>query len=471
MKRLLSILFILGLIITMNSKTFAEVYSSDTIQADGIVMSTTDFKNTFSGEPSSRIPISKARSVSNASISLSNIVINNDTIDFTAVLTVNNTTTTLPVKGKLSSGHKVQQGINSIIIDVSNTVNGYNFLLFEICNDSDKNDLLVANRKNTTTFSTNDPYIKIYMQDQNNNIYLFETKMPDVFSNLNANQFPKADKFKDSLWAVHLAKGETKELATDNTILQNFGLNTQTKGLNTWSTWISPTTYYHSFYVGSIYTQCWSMPYVEYKHVNVHSSDSTWIASFKIAEHMLAAGNTYYGNNVFEYKNLQISFGCGDKTTFVRTFQDGRMKTIPNILPAMIKESGSIITINLLNKMVSALPYGSTFQTVLNSINSMNSTVGDVTLNSSTGINLMNSKTIAVGERLDDYSLDKCTNYNGGTNNGHYFTYQGVLQYDSAAGNTNTVGALSFSFDKYFTVDASSTPISNSIPLNYSSQP
>lgn len=466
MKRLLSILFILSLIVTMNNKTFAKVYSSDTIQADGIVMSTTDFKNTFSGEPSSRIPISKARSVSNASISLSNIVINNDTIDFTAVLTVNNTTTTLPVKGKLSSGHKVQQGINSIIIDVSNTVNGYNFLLFEICNDSDKNDLLVANQKNTTTFSTNDPYIKIYMQDQNNNIYLFETKMPDVFSNLNANQFPKADKFKDSLWAVHLAKGETKELVTDNTILQNFGLNTQTKGLNTWSTWINPTTYYHSFYVGSIYTQCWSMPYVEYKHVNVHSSDSTWIASFKIAEHMLAAGNTYYGNNVFEYKNLQISFGCGDKTTFIRTLQEGRMRKNSSIL-----QIGSEITVDLLKKVVSTLPYGSTFQTVLNSINSMNSTTTRIKLGNE-GISLMGQKTTAVGEKLDkDYFLDKCTNYNGGTNNGHYFTYQATLQYDSAAGNTNTVGALSFSFNKCFTVDASSTPISNSIPLNYSSQP
>ncbi len=470
MKRLISLLITLSLIITMSSTVFAENY--DTKKTDfltnGVSMSAADFRDTYSGAPSSRMAVSTAKSVTDTSISLSDIIINNEEISFNAALTINNNTTNLPVKGRLSSSYKFQRGINSIIIDIPDSVNGYNFLLFEIYNDSKQDNLLVTNQKDKESLSTS-PHLKIYIQDKDRNLYLFETKMPDVFSSLDASKYQKANKLHDALWASNLVTHETQELSTDSSIMQNLGLGIKPMGLNTWTTWVNPTTYYDAFYVGSDYTQCWSLPYVEYKHVNVRSQDSTWSAAFKVAEHMSVAGYTYYGNNVFEYRNLKMAFACGDKTTFVRTFQEGRVYDYTAFIPAT-RAAGASIAVSLLNKAVSALPYGSTFQTVLGYLNSISSANGNVTLGS-TGVTLTNRKTTAVGEKLSNFSFEECTDHNGSINNGHYFTYQGVLQYEAASGNTNTVGALAVSFDKFYWSDYSSTPISVNFQLDYSSQP
>ena len=95
--------------------------------------------------------------------------------------------------------------------------------------------------------------------------------------------------------------------------------------LDNYSIWTNPTTYHTSFDVGSDYKQFYSLPYFSYKHVNVSSADSSWIAQFKVAEHTRVGNYTYYGNNVFEYRNLQLAFGAGDYSTIIRTHQEGRI--------------------------------------------------------------------------------------------------------------------------------------------------
>lgn len=459
MKAIIGVIISLCILITTGTSAFAVNGSEGVeIQTSGVTMSAEDFKNVFSGNPNDRIDIANARSIAISSISIKNISIQDDEIKCIVNLIVGNKEEKIPVEGKLRSSYKSDKGKNSIIIEVDSMINGYNFLLFELYNDYGDNNLLVSTEK-----TLGNPHVKVYMQDEFENIYLFETTMPEEFSTLDATKYPRANKEKDAFWAINLVEGEEKELLTNNDILEELGVDIKAKGLNSWTTWVNPTTYYYSFYVGSDYTQCWSLPYVEYKHVNVRSQDSTWTASFKIAEHMAVAGNKYYGNNVFNYKNLQIAFACGDKTTFVRTLQEGRVNR-GNTNP------GSKITVLLLNKAVGKLPYGTTLQTALECIKTITSTSGHVILGNM-GVNLSNRKTVAVGEKLNNYTLEKCTDYNGSINNGDYFTYQGVLQYEAASGNTNTLGVLYVSFDKFFTGDYSLTNITKNFQLNYSSQP
>lgn len=434
--------------------------TSDEIVVTGVAMSKESFKTNFGVSPDHR-PYS--RSAFEASdMNITDIVINGEDVGLNMELIGNDGTIILPLNGKLKAGYKTQNDINSAIIEVTGTTNGYEILLFEIFNDTEENNLLVNGDLEGMS------HIKVYIKDEEDKIYLFEAPMPDAFKNIVAENYSKASKEKDALWASSLVDHVTRDLETDSEFLTKHGLNNQTRGLSEWTIWTNETTYYDSFYIGSDYVQCWSLPYVEYRHANVKSQDTSWIASFKVAEHMSIGGYTYYGNNVFEYRNLKISFGCGDKTTFIASEQEGNVYKYTGLLTGLKKATDSI-AVHLLNKAVSSLPYGSTFMTVINAINTMSSSEGNVTLGSS-GHTIANRKTVAVGEYLSDYLLEECTDHSGGENNGHYFTFRGILQYEAGSGNTNTVGALTVSFDKYYTGDSSYTTVSKQFQLDYSSQ-
>lgn len=469
MKRILSICLIFSMILTMNRVAYASNSKvlEKTIKIDGITITEQDFKDTFSGKPISRKDISSVKSISSAKIALSDIALDDNNVSFVANLNVGNQKVTLQVNGNLYASYKTQNGINSAIIDTTpSTISGYQFLLIELFNDSSDDNLLLTSRNDKKNIS-NKPHMKLYMKDGEGKLYLFESEIPAVFANLEAINYPIADKDKDALWSKDLVKHEMTELPTDTDMLLKMGLlKNTTKALNSWTLWNNPTTYYYAFYLGSDFVQCYSLPYVEYRHTNVSSGDSTWAASFKVAEHTTIGGITYYGNNVFEYRNLKIAFACGDKSTFIRTYQAGRVYDNSGLV---IKDVGKSIAVSLLNKAVTSLPYGSTFQSVLGYINTMSSASGNVTLGS-TGVTLSNRKTTAVGEKLTKYSVSKCTNYNGSTNNGHYFTYQAVLQYEATPGNTSTVGALLVSFDRFSNSDSTTISISKSFQLNYTAQ-
>lgn len=459
MKRcIVSFIMVMCLCLMAGNNAKAEVENES---ITGITMTKEDFRNTFGVAPNEKGRLRSGNSQTFTEMKVSDFVVEDEAISFRIEMCSNNDSTVLELKGKLGASYKMQQGINSTIVEVTENTKGYEVLLFEIFNDNTSNNLLVSNELEGI------PHIKIYLKDDKDNIYLFEDAMPNELMNINAEKFETADKTKDALWASELVEHETKELETSEEILSSLGLTVQSRALNSWTTWNNPTTYYDAFYIGADYVQCWSLPYVEYRHTNVTSQDSTWAVSFKVAEHMSVGGTIYYGNNVFEYRNLKLAFACGDKTTFMRTYQEGKLYDLQK--NKNISELGTEITVYLFNKAVSALPYGSTFSSVIQSINSMSSARGEVCLGS-TGISLSNRKTTAVGEKLDNYSFETCTNHSGSVNNGHYFTYQGVLQYESASGNTNTVGAITVEFDKFYTGDYSYTPVSKSFQLNYASQ-
>ena len=477
-KKLLSLLLSVVLMGSVGVNAFAaedeaSVSYEDEIEISGVHMSADDFKVNFSGDPSERKSTSvrtKSSSSNMASdINIADIEISGQDIELTAELYLNGTSVILPIEGQLCAGFKAKHGVNSTIIVVPEPVNGYEILLFELYNDTEEGNLLLSSMTNENVSSCS--HMKLYMQDEDGTVYLFETDMPDCFRELEADDYPAAPKEKDALWALKLADVEIKELETNDEILNELGLNSiQPMGLNTWTTWLNPTTYYSEFYIGSDHCQCWSLPYVEYRHANVTSSDSTWAASFKVAEHTKIGSYTEHGNNVFEYRNLKMAFACGDKTTFIRTFQEGRVYD-DSVIGGGLKGAGKKIAVSLLSKAVSALPYGSTLSSVLGYINSAASTNREVTLGS-TGMTLSNRKTVAVGEKLDDkFKFEACTDYDGQTNNGHYFTYQAVLQHEAVSGNTNTVGALVVEFDVFSYEDYSTNHVKKEFQLNYKSTP
>lgn len=84
------------------------------------------------------------------------------------------------------------------------------------------------------------------------------------------------------------------------------------------------------------------------------------------------------------------------------------------------------------------------------------------------GFSLSNTLTVAVGEKLEErYYLMECTDQSGETNVGDYFTFQAVLQYENAGGNTSTVGVISVEYDVILDQDMSQRHRSANITLNY----
>ena len=467
MKKITSIILCTVMILTMTCiNTPVNASQANVTLADfnmfGISLSADSFKETFSGNPHTRDVTVRESLPFSANLSLENISINQRNIRVDAQLNTTGGTVSIPIRGLLSAGFRTQTGINSIIVEVQNTTQEYEILLFEIFNDTAEDSLLIVNKEEYATT----PHIKIYIQDIDDNVYLLESDMPECFGFLDASQYPLADKNNDALWwARNLVNHQNDNLATNYENLTKLGLNTQTRALNSFSMWAPETIFRDTFYLAGSLVECWSLPYVEYKHVNVSSSDSTWTARFKVAEHVEIQGVTYYGNNAYQYRNVSLSFGAGDKTIFLRALQEGRF-TDSNAWVNALKENGETITASLL-KYTAQRVGGSTFATVLNIVSNMSSSNATVTLGQQ-GMDLREDNATAVGEKLPTKYVFETSYDQSGNGVGDYFILQAVAQYEGA-GSCSTTGALVFSFDVEY--DGELTTIEKSIQLNYTAAP
>lgn len=456
-KRVLLVLLVLCLLLSLPATAYAVNASTSTsIDGSGITMSPTEFRNAFSTSKNTRTTSAALAASSATPISVSNILLTSSEVSAIVTLSTGAGLVTLPVAGAIRSSYKVEFGINSAIVEAATSVRGYDILLFEIYNDNTEDTKLLY-----ATELVSKPHLKLYIQDTTGKLYLFESALPSTFANIEASQYARASKSKDLLWPIHLVNSTSSEVPTDCAMLQKLGLNTQTRAADTWSTWANPTTYTHSFsFMGEDY-YCFSLPYVEYLYTGATSG--TWTATFKVAEHVSVSGRTMYGNNVFEYHNVKLSFGCGDNTTFMRVFQQGRLRKTSN---AAIMDGAKQITIDLLKRAVTSLPYGSTISTIMGYINTMESSSKTFQIGNNY-IHLMPENTVAVGQKLGDYKFEECTNHSGSTANGDYYTFQAVMQYVNSGGNSSTLGALNIEFDVINTSSYTTTPRSTTIQLPY----
>jgi len=179
------------------------------ITMSGVVVTAEQFKKSFSGKPDLREAYDSSNSET-AELTISDVVIKEEEISFTAEVEINDTSKKLEVQGKLGSSYKYQQGINSTIAAVPDEINGYRIRLFEIYNDMEADNLLVSTFK--------DPHIKIYLEDNNQKIYLFESEMPECLNQLNAKDYAPAPGRNDMLWALDLVEHNEKTIEIDSGI-------------------------------------------------------------------------------------------------------------------------------------------------------------------------------------------------------------------------------------------------------------
>ena len=449
---LVCLVFMLG-----NLKIFALADSVDTgLDAKGISLSKDTFAMKYSGNPENRIQTyGELEDTISSAIALKNINVSKEEVESDIILKSANKTVMFHIKGQLQASYKTQNAVNSAILNISDSA-GYRVLLFEIFNDTQKDNLLINQELNGI------PHVKIYLEDSSEQLYMFEMKLPEEFINIQATRYPEAEIEKDSLWAKDLVQWETEEIETTDEILEEMGLGVTPFALYEYSRLVNSTTYHKSCYLGSDKADYYSLPYVDYMHANVGQSASIWTASFKVSEHAKIANVTYYGQNPIEYRNIKISFSGGQKTHICSTKRDGFVQNGQS--PVVTGKNVSII---LFDKVLSQMPGGVTVTTALGFINSMGqSSIQTIKLGDTHS--LSSQYTIAAGEQLTGpYSVMRCTAIDG-SETGHKFTCEATMQaYGSTSGSVNTVGALKVDFTKYDIEDTSSLQRSLSAQLNY----
>ena len=339
--------------------------------------------------------------------------------------------------------------------------------MFEIFNDTTDNEQLVNSL--TGQIETQTPYVKIYIQDQNNTIYLFESEMPECFSKLAAEDYPSAPKQKDALWARELVNYECSKIPATNGFLEELGLSSQLRAVDTYTTWHPDTINRYSFYVGADYTVCYSLPCFKYLHANVDNGNSTWFAEFYVSEHMRSAGYVYYGTNVFDYRDLCIVYIRGDNTKLVRSFQEGIVYHY-NAFYNNLKTEGAELIINVLKNGIGKLTGGETIADVAEFVYAMTTTQETIELGSEM-VDLFPSMARGGGVKLTNYSFEECS-YHGldevyNEPIGHHFIFQLDVTHIFENNNVDLLGGFFLEFDTYFEADGSRTPVKMYFPLEY----
>lgn len=457
------------------------------ISDTGAVVSVEDLNNLLN--PSYNILGDNLAQISPNSVEIetTQLIISDDNITIDAFVSYNNQTFPLKAEGILYNGYKTEKGLNSIVADMNDVSGNFEILLFEIFNDTADNNLLIDPTLNTS------PHIKIYLLDNNRNVVLIETELPEQLQELKLDTDEVCDSNKDMFWFFGLVEPTSTEIPTTKAMLNTIGLSIPNyttseiasyESLNTLfnlpivqplaidyqETWVNPTTYYSTFNIGSEKYNIWSVPYVTYKHSNV-SNSGKWLASFNVSEHVNINGTVFRGHiNPFRYRNVQISFASGANTRIIETRQQGTLVSLNN--SNIFISEGSKIKVKLLKKVVSAIPYGPQLQEVLAFLSSMTSSDNEVRLGSSSATLYPNIVT-AAGTMLSGHELYKCTDYDSEIGIGHYFAMFADLQYESTSlTSVDTVGVIQVSFDVYDAGALTTRPrITKSIPLYYLASP
>ena len=355
--------------------------------------------------------------------------------------------TILPISGKLRSSFRAQNGMNSIIVEVDHKVNGYTVRLFEIVNDTKEDTFLLYQSVDATKSVSGQPHLRVYLEDNNGMLFLLESVLPTSLQGLKATEYEKADKYKDAIfWANDLVEHVLDKVPVTMELLEELGIPLETRALGSESTWIPEDSYRHMFTVGTTENICYSLPYLKSTHQNVtNASDTTWITSFEVAEHTKVSNKRYYGMNTFSYTNLELTFGCGAYSSFIRVYQEGRIYDRTGF-GSTVLDDGADLTVDLLTHVVPEIQHAVTFLDVIQFISSMQSESKETYLGSQ-GTMLLSGYTAAVGEKLPYLQFHECTDQDNESDVGHYFRMHAVLQGYNASATTATTGALSIKFD------------------------
>lgn len=308
----------------------------------------------------------------------------------------------------------------------------------EIYNDSEI-DRVIVNDK-----FRGKPHLKIYLEDDNENILLFETRIPETLNNVKIFDGEKADVLKDGFWFVDIIEPyEVGEIPVDAEMLkivqENRAIEFLPMAVGSFSDWTHSKTYSASFYVGSDYIQAYSLPYGSWKALNV-TNQSTWTNSFKIAEHVKVNGKTNRNlDNPFKYKNVKLTTAVGAKSTITRAVLDGKA--------TKISSKGALSVLVAEKLWSSALPSAPSLTQIRGWVNALGKgTSKTVTLGKS-NVKLNASPTVV--ERTTTGS--KVELYKNTSSSGHQLIFQTDVQYESKTGTSaNAQGVMNIQWDVHY---------------------
>ena len=204
MKKTIIILASVLVLAALGIAILIAVQGADTeISLSGVSISASDFGKVFSGDSEERT-VQLSDCSAPCKLDVKDISILDEEIRLEVTVQNGGQSHSLPITGKLSSSFKLEDGINSVIVEVNSKVKGYEVLLFEIFNDTEEDILLLESGDGGDALQ-GVPHIKIYLQDDQDQVYLFEGTLPECFSDLKASDYSKANSQKDSLlWSIDL---------------------------------------------------------------------------------------------------------------------------------------------------------------------------------------------------------------------------------------------------------------------------
>lgn len=176
--------------------TQASVDSERTYELNGVTMEAEDFKNAYGRKPEERTP---PTTIQDAKLILEHIKIEEEKASFSVKICDEGRQIELSVEGELAAGYRTQRDMNSLIVKIPETVEGYKFLLVEAFLDSGKgqDNLFVGDN---LELYTDKPHMRIYILHDSEQVYLFEGDVPKEFAGLEAVNYPPA--IDDMHWAA-----------------------------------------------------------------------------------------------------------------------------------------------------------------------------------------------------------------------------------------------------------------------------
>lgn len=418
---------------------------------NGYAMSLNQFNNTYGAPTKTRVAKQTLNNRVSAKINFNSINLQGNTLEIDA--TINNRQ--LIASGDLYLSEKE----NTIVAQLNDHNGTYDILLFEIYNNNSPDIKALT--------STKTKHLKMYLADDKD-IYIFEIPLPSDFSNINTNDMEKASALYDTLWFTKIIQPyEHKKIPVDEKMIDFMGVNKEIgiRGSNSFTDWAFDNIYYESWYYGSDYYQFYSLPHGKWMAGNILSSDTTWVSSFKIAEHLKINGSTHNSDNAIYYKDVAITHSVGAKTTILRAFLDGKLIENSNT----IKKTGAAIALKVCEKLWStALPMFPSLSTIKGWVDTVQNLTTSTTITlGSTNININNDVKVVEGCKTS-------SNYKMHSDE-HYLTYQTVSKYyDTQAGTSNegtsasANGLIRISWTKYHGLGDSEKDYID-IPISYTS--
>ncbi|WP_434752745.1 hypothetical protein [Paenibacillus amylolyticus] len=432
----LSLIMLLVLCAPISAQSLENTNQNE-IPQEGIVLPVGEFSELY-GKKDSLETIKAVDDDMRASITIEAAFSQNEEVMLKAKINYSNEIKELNATGKLFNSYKQQFGSNSIVGEINDKEGNFDVLLFEIYNDTDTTKAI------TDPMYKTKPHLKLYLTDHENNILLFEKDIPEEFQNIIVKNSEQPDSKHDLFWFASVIKPiEQKEIPVSKEMMdivqQDKASVVTPTAVGSYSDWVHTTTYYTSYVAGGDTIKNYSLPYGTWKVTNV-SPSSTWINTFKIAEHVQVNGRKVNAQNLFEYRNVILNTAVGDKSSIDMSIVDGKM---------VGKGSGSSLAMLVAEKAwKTALPAAPSISTIKSWITSANTAFSskNVTLGSS-NIRLSNDAATVSSVSSQNYTL-----YSNTTNasNGHYLQLNTNVQYNGPANSSaSTNGVMRIDWKVY----------------------